>query len=421
MPRPLALALLSGLSVALVGSSRASTTGLSKATAPSAAVENVAATASPVAVGAIALASLTWDGERASATDAHGRRYELTLERSLQLAAARMLRAAKPSRGAVVVLSASDSRVLALAETPAAVSHADSLLWSANTPSASLFKLVTTAALVEHAQVQPDHRVCSEGGEHRLEAKHLQAPKGGHVVCSTFSEILAVSRNAAYARLVHRYLSPDDLANFADRFGFNSPLPADVPAELGRFQSATDPVRHAKTATGFIGSSLSALGAAYLGLIIARGGVAYPLHLMADAAALATDGSSAPPLVAAEARDVAPSPNVPTRVVETNTASRVRDMMEKVVNYGTAADAFRDEAGSRLIPHLRIAGKTGTLGRDEHTASWFVGFAPSRDPKLVVAVLLDNGPVWQTTAKRVASALMRTYFERSTATSVAAK
>jgi penicillin-binding protein A len=366
------------------------------------------------AVGAISLASITWDGTRASAQDSRGNRVQLTLDRTLQTASTQWLKTARPSRGAIVMLSAPEGRVLAIAEFPETVSHSQSLLWSANTPSASLFKLITTAALVERAQIQPDHRVCSEGGEHRLDARHLEAPKQGPIVCETFSEILASSRNSAYARLVHAHLVPEDLDNFADRFGFNSPLPADVPAELGRFHRADEPLAFARTATGFVGSSLSALGAAYLGLVIARGGVIGRLHLLEvvqDEPAGSGDASTPfgmdldPPMSIAR-----PDSPRPIRALEQNTANRLREMMEKVVSHGTAANAFRDETGRPVLPNLSIAGKTGTLGREERTASWFVGFAPSRDPSLVVAVLLDNGAVWHTTAKRVASALMQHYF-----------
>lgn len=303
------------------------------------------------------------------------------------------------------MLSVSDGRILALSELPAAVPPSQSLLWSALTPSASLFKLVTTAALLERAHLQPDHRVCSEGGEHRLEIRHLGAPKQGRVVCSEFAEILAASRNAAYARLVHAHLAPEDLGNYADRFGFNLPLPADVPAEMGRFHAVTEPLALARTATGFVGSSLSALGAAHLAFVLARGGVSHPIKVLEPDTASGSAGQ-------ADSRDAhASSEPQSLRVIAPHTASRLRDMMERVVSHGTAAAAFRDALGDATTARLKVAGKTGTLGIDEHTASWFIGFAPSRAPKLVVAVLLENGTVWHTTAKVIAGNLMREYFE----------
>ncbi|MGE5786636.1 MAG: penicillin-binding transpeptidase domain-containing protein [Myxococcales bacterium] len=411
--RSVAIALLAGVSVTPTGWSR---------TAPTRGVGSSISAAQPARLGvspgasgnglgnAIALGSIHWDGAQASALDTAGQRHLLTLDRSLQETATRLLRTARPTRGAIVVISASDGRVLALSEQPASVPFSQSLVWSAITPSASLFKLVTTAALVERAQIQPDHRVCTEGGEHRLETRHLSAPRNGRVICSEFVEILASSRNAAYARLVHSHLSPDDLENFADRFGFNAPLPADVPAELGRFRGASEPLALVRTATGFVGSSLSALGAAYLAFVIARGGMSYGVKLLET-----SEDVGAPSLGSAEAVQAhsmtEPGAHRPERVIAPSTVSRLRDMMERVVSHGTAADAFRDGSGRPMLPQIRIAGKTGTLGRDEHTASWFVGFAPSRDPKVVIAVLLDNGAVWHKTAKLIAGTLLQKYFE----------
>lgn len=355
----------------------------------------------------IVLGSLTWRGNRGSALDSQGQRHSLTLNRALQEAATQALKQARPSRGAVVMLSVSDGKLLALSELPAMVPSSQSLVWSAQTPSASLFKLVTTAALLERANLQPEHRVCSEGGEHRLEVRHLEAPKQGRIVCSEFAEILAASRNAAYARLVHAHLAPEDLSNYADRFGFNVPLPADVPAEVGRFRAVSEPLALVRTATGFMGSSLSALGAAHLAFVLARGGVSHPMKLLE----YDTSYSSSAEAKLHDAHANSPDESPPLRVIAPNTAARLRDMMERVVSHGTAAGAFRDALGDATTARLKVAGKTGTLGIDEHTASWFIGFAPSRAPKLVVAVLLENGTVWHTTAKVIAGNLMREYFE----------
>lgn len=376
-------------------------------------VESDAGNPTPPEPIRIRLASIVWDGTSAFALDRHGQRHRLTLDRQAQAATLQLLRSAKPRRGAVAMISVPDARVLALSELPNADRYEDSLAWSAVTPSASLFKLVTTAALVERAQLRPDHRVCSEGGQHRLEARHLEAPRRGRIVCTTFSEILALSRNAAYARLVHGHLAPEDIDNFADRFGFNAPLPADFEAELGRLRVSADPLTFARTATGFVGSSLSVLGAAYLGLIVARGGASVPLQLLDEAAAAVAETTPGESLPMTDG-STSTQPQIsysPHRVILPNTAARLRHMMEGVVGHGTAADAFRDESGRPLLASLRVAGKTGTLGRDDHTASWFIGFAPSRNPKIALAVLLDNGPLWRTTAKHVASALMQRYFE----------
>jgi cell division protein FtsI/penicillin-binding protein 2 len=74
-----------------------------------------------------------------------------------------------------------------------------------------------------------------------------------------------------------------------------------------------------------------------------------------------------------------------------------------VVNVGTAR-------GSRL-EGIVVAGKTGTtqnaqdLSRDH---SWFVGYAPAEDPKIVVALMIEFGGSGSRAA-RVATRLIEHY------------
>jgi len=71
------------------------------------------------------------------------------------------------------------------------------------------------------------------------------------------------------------------------------------------------------------------------------------------------------------------------------TARAVRDMLEMVVKPGGTAPLAQ-------IPGYRVAGKTGTAhklqnGRyvNEYVAS-FIGMAPASDPRLIVAVMVDE-------------------------------
>ena len=343
--------------------------------------------------------TIAFRSDQASASDSRGRLFPLSLDRQIQLNATALLRVAKPRKGAVVVLRAADGKVLAAADYPVDTPRLESVLWSALTPSASLFKLVTTAALIERAELAPTHRVCSAGGEHQINGEQLAAPKGDNVRCQPFASILATSRNAAYARLVANHLSSEDVSNYADRFGFNTSPTASLPIELGRYTPSYSPLGVARTATGFIGSSLSVFGAANLGMIIANGGRWVKIRLLDPQASTESDSS-------------AHSDDGSEQAILPQTARRLREMMEQVVRAGTAHGAFHDDVGRPVLGNMSVAGKTGTLGHDEETSSWFVGFAPSRAPEIVVAVLLDNGPVWRTTAKMVAAAVLEHYFSR---------
>jgi len=86
----------------------------------------------------------------------------------------------------------------------------------------------------------------------------------------------------------------------------------------------------------------------------------------------------------------------------------IRDALAGVVSTGGTA------AGAQ-IQGLQLAGKTGTAqsgnfkdGKELNHA-WFVGFAPANDPKIVVAIVLDNVSFHGSVTARMATAIMARY------------
>jgi peptidoglycan glycosyltransferase len=264
-------------------------------------------------------------------------------------------------------------------------------------PAASVFKLVTTIALYEHSDVTPATRICTHGGLRSIQLEHLTPPRGQGVVCSSFHQALGTSRNAAYAQLASRHLRPLDLLETAEKLGFNRPLSADLPGSLGSLRVPEEALPFARTAAGFENSRLSVLGAAQLALDIARGGQRVPLSFLSER-------SDSLPRVEPKA-----SPSFSGR-----TAARLVRSMEFTVHSGTAHDSFIDDDGHRPLGSIQVAGKTGTLRPDAPgtTASWFVGFAPSRNPRVVVSVVLLNSDLWQQKGQQLARDLLRFYFAR---------
>jgi peptidoglycan glycosyltransferase len=86
-------------------------------------------------------------------------------------------------------------------------------------------------------------------------------------------------------------------------------------------------------------------------------------------------------------------------------------MMVQVVNRGTGTTA--------QLPGIPVAGKTGTAQSraDRPPYAWFVSFAPADDPKVAVAVLVEDAGVARDAisgsglaapiAKRVMEAVLR--------------
>ena len=82
-------------------------------------------------------------------------------------------------------------------------------------------------------------------------------------------------------------------------------------------------------------------------------------------------------------------------------------MMRQVVESGTGTAA--------QLPGVPVAGKTGTAetGRTEENDTWFIAFAPADDPKIAVAVALQNQPgTGGETAAPIAKDIMAAYLRR---------
>jgi len=92
--------------------------------------------------------------------------------------------------------------------------------------------------------------------------------------------------------------------------------------------------------------------------------------------------------------------------------------------WGVVNDGEGTGAGARC-PGIDIAGKTGTaqvvsvdLMKSEHNAgfknnAWFIGFAPSNKPEIVVAALVMRGE-HSTVAVPVAREVIKAYFDKKT-------
>lgn len=322
-----------------------------------------------------------------------------TLDPNLERASDRLLRGAKPVEGAIVAIEPKSGRVLAFRALTTGGTSFD-LLTQARLPAASLFKVVTTTALFENTAVGLQDQVCINGGLHGIERRHLDPARGPGTECGRFAWALGHSKNAVFAQLATHSLTREQLLKTAERLGFNAKLPLDEgegQAELGKLTLPYNDLEFARAAAGFQGSSLSPLGAAYLMTLIARGGAPVVLRLhepLADTAAAPGSLPQLPPFSA-------------------KTAQRLTRMLEVTVETGTSRGAFTAPDGKRYLPGIRVAGKTGTLRpepSDDTMTSWFVGFAPSRSPEIVVTVMLVNGHTYRRKANELARDLLRTYF-----------
>ncbi|MCU1277519.1 MAG: penicillin-binding protein transpeptidase [bacterium] len=341
------------------------------------------------------------DGARMVQPLSDGGRVELTLDAEVQRAAERLLAEADPVQGAAVVLSVDDGRVLALAGRHRDAPQANDVRLATNAwaPAASVFKLITSAALLD-AGVTPATRVCYHGGVHSVEADNLEDHPELDGRCKSLGYGLAKSQNAILARLAHDHLDPIKLERAARALGFGEAPAFELPTTASTLSLPSDPLAFARVAAGFWNTNLSPLHGALLAATIARGGETPALHLVDRV----VDGAGrVQPLARASAhRAIAPS-----------TAESLARMMVGTTEWGSANRAFRDSStGRRRLAGVRVAGKTGTLtGKDPGglAYSWFVGFAPADHPQIAFAVLLGRADEADVRAAEVARALLASW------------
>ncbi len=334
-------------------------------------------------------------GDHFVAALAAGGEARLTLDVSLQQAAMKILASASAVRGGMVVLDAQTGSVLAWAES-GRDGHHHHVLDTARAPAASVFKLVTTAALFETTTLSPRDEVCISGGTHGIERRHLDAPRGAEPrECSPFAYAIGHSKNAVFAQLATHRLLRSSLLETAQALGFNGHVPFDLDVAVGALQVPYGDLDFARAAAGFQGSTLSPLGAAHIASVIAHGGEATRIRIIAPS----SDEAEQPAQVLG-------------RLLKARTAERIRRMMEVTVRSGTCRHAFSDEHARPYLGAIRVSGKTGTLRPEanEGMTSWFMGFAPSQKPEIIVSVLLENGAVWRRKANELARDLLRSYF-----------
>jgi len=309
------------------------------------------------------------------------------------------------------VLDARGGKILAWAESARDGRH-HQVLTTSRVPAASVFKLVTTAALFETTSLSPKEQVCISGGTHGIERRHLDAPRGDVIECSPFAYAIGYSKNAVFAQLATHRLLRNGLLDTAQALGFNGLVPFDIDVPVGTLDVPYGDLDFARTAAGFQGSTLSPLGGAYLASVIARGGQAIRIRMTEANADPSSD--PAPLRVSRSASDEPNSDDAPVigRVLKPLTAARLRRMMEVTVRSGTSRHAFSDASGRPYLGNMRVSGKTGTLRPEatEGMTSWFIGFAPSQNPEVVVSVMLENGAVWRHKANELARDLLRSYF-----------
>jgi penicillin-binding protein A len=243
-------------------------------------------------------------------------------------------------------------------------------------PPGSVFKLITAAAALENGTVTTDTQI---PGPRVLDLPQTSRDmrNWNDAACSptgtvTLERALAISCNTAFAWLGME-LGADRLRDQARAFGFDSSFAVPLRSATSRFPEQPDVPQTALSAIGQFDVRATALQMAMVVAALGHGGLVMQPYLV--------DQVLAPNLtVLDETR-----PREIRRAVSRRTADAIVRMMVAVVESGTG--------GNARISGVSVGGKTGTAQNapDSPPHAWFVGLAPAGNPRIAVAVVLENG------------------------------
>ena len=263
-------------------------------------------------------------------------------------------------------------------------------------PTASLMKVVTAAAVLRNAPESASRDCHYSGSPYRLARSSLKPRAGGDRVDS-FQRAIAISNNQCFGRLAVHDVGEEALLAEMHRLGLLEP-PAPVhPA--GQVDPIADSLDLGHLGSGLAGSFITPLAAARLAAVLAQGQLVRPYWIArvrdAEGNLLALPGREAP-----------------RRVWPPELADELRELMVAVTARGTAKSAFRNDRGKPLLGPIRVAGKTGSLSgtNPDGRYEWFIGVAPAEAPRIAIAVVVVNGPLWWSNASGIAAATLHSVF-----------
>jgi peptidoglycan glycosyltransferase len=329
---------------------------------------------------------------------AQGHHAVLTLDPGLDAFVSQVLRRYEVPEAGFVAVEPSTGKLLAYVSHGQGSVDARDRVLDASAPAASVFKLITGAALLDQG-LAPDTNTCYHGGASKLTLSELTDNAKLDSACISLSGALGFSVNAVFGKLALKHLDAPKLSRYASAFGFGESLPFDAPTDPSSLDVPSERVEFARTAAGFWHMHMSPLHAAMIASTVANRGRMMRPHMIES-------------IVDPGGRVLSRTePELHRSVLERRTAELLGRMMRTTVTQGTARKTFFDGRGVPFLPGIDVAGKTGTLSKERpyRGYTWWIGFAPADAPKIAVAALIVNSPKWRIKASYLAREALRHY------------
>lgn len=233
----------------------------------------------------------------------------------------------------------------------------------------STFKVITTIAAINSGKI--DEKYECTGSIVVDGYKFNDYNSKGHGMIG-LEQALTNSCNT-YFVAKSKEINKNEIGEIANSFMINGRIPFELPTKESQFpykgnMKATD------IAASFIGQ----------GKVLVT-----PLNMALIASGIGNGGQIMEPTLIKEIisrKDKVIKTNEPkilSQGTDGITANEVKDMMVEVVKSGTGKNAN--------IKNIKVAGKTGTAENSSGKShAWFIGFAPADNPKIAIAVILEE-------------------------------
>lgn len=327
-----------------------------------------------------------------------GASVELTIDEDVQLAA---WNAMGNMKGAVVAIEPATGRILALVSksgfdanllsthnTADASANYKKLLTNKNAPlinraiggdlyaPGSVFKLIVAAAAFESGEYTPQSKLPNPK-TYILPGTTTAITNSGEGRCGgattvSIATALKLSCNIPFAQLGIA-LGQEAIAKQAKAFGFGEELAIPLKATPSIYPENLDDAQTALTSFGQFDVRVTPLQMAMVSAAIANAGIEMKPYLVdqifTSNLTLLEEGK----------------PTELGRSITTSSAERLKTMMIAAVSSGVSSNA--------KIPGVKVAGKTGTAenGVNDPYTLWFTGFAPADNPRVAIAVVIEDG------------------------------
>lgn len=311
----------------------------------------------------------------------------------------------RPDYTSVVVLDNETGHILAAVDYARAKNvFGRDLAFTTTHPSASIFKIITAADLLENTHIKTDTEFHFTGRSTTLYRSQLKEPASRRWIRSLdLQKAFATSNNVIFGRTAIENLTPAGLKRMAEKFGFNKKILEGINLAPSIFNMAQDQYNLAEFSSGLnTQTMMSPVHGAVIGSVVANGGVfRYPV-VIKSVEGLQDKKVIYPPLKKDET------------VLTPQSAEDLRTLFMGTVTQGTARSSFR--RSQYLLNKLEIGGKTGSItgGEPFGKRDWFVSYAKSLEDKtdkgISICVMIVNQKKWYIKSPLLAKNIMEYYY-----------